>query len=298
MKQRLSSAHSRASGNPGLQLHRKDLGSPLSRGRAEADAHALYRTRRRIDARRAARWRSPPSRISSAARPSGSWSRPDRPAASTPLRGCSPVISAASFPAIQPSSCRTCRAPAGCAPPATSPRSRAPRRAHHRRGAGRHGQGAADRPDRRRLRFDQAALDRQPQQRGACLRGLAHVGHHHDQGGDAEGADRRRFHRRRLRARAATRSTTCSAPSSRSSPATRTGRASCSPCSARRCSAAAAGHGRRWSRSIRNGSGTRPSARWCSGRPSMPTCRTCRWRRTSRPATTTGRRSTSCSAIS
>ena len=60
---------------------------------------------------------------------------------------------------------------------------------------------------------------------------------------------------------------------------------------------AAAGRGRRWSRSIRNGSATRPSARWCSGRRSMPTCRTCRWRRTSRPTTTTAARSISCSAI-
>ena len=37
---------------------------------------------------------------------------------------------------------------------------------------------------------------------------------------------------------------------------------------------------------------------WCSGRPSMPTCRTCRWRRISPRATTTGRRSSSCSATS
>ena len=34
------------------------------------------------------------------------------------------------------------------------------------------------RPDRRGLQFGQLALDRQSQQRGACLRRLAYLGHH------------------------------------------------------------------------------------------------------------------------
>ena len=95
-------------------------------------------------------------------------------AATTPIPASWRGTSASTFPAIPPSWCRTCRAPARSSGQ-LSLQCRAEGRLDHRHIQPRHGDGAADRRSQRAIRLDEVHLARQRHKRDQRVRHLAHL---------------------------------------------------------------------------------------------------------------------------
>ena len=207
---------------------------------------------------RPSRWR-----ISTAARPSPWWSAPRRAATTTCACAWSRAISASTSRAIRPSSPPTCRAPARCWSPTGSPTWRRKDgtvivalsqnlAVHQATGA------AGVKFDVREFNWIGNTTDTPN-----VINSWHTTGIKHHPGRDAARAGGRRDrHRQRLLSSIRTRSTSWSAPSSRSSPAIPAATTSISRWSAARSAAAARTPGRRGSRRGRNGSRRRRSSSW------------------------------------